>query len=321
MARKPQRQYAYKPKATKRRHQARALFVLLVCVLAYSLTQLIGYGRDLRAAQTASEELRALYHQAADQPTATATASPAPTATPPISPTPPPEATAAPAPTVQTHLASQPYPGNPNGHITSRFQSIRRQNEDIVGWLTIEGMLDEAVVQRDNTYYLRRDYRGYHNVNGALFLDESISLNTRPHTLTIYGHNMKTGAMFGDLRNYQSLYFYQQNPFITFNTMYEDGRYVIFSITELSLDPASARFFQFGSVHSDSIPHRQQAINVLQDRSIFSTPIDVRPADQLLLLVTCVDNAADRRIIAARRLRDGETEASLQAQINDSHAW
>ena len=31
-------------------------------------------------------------------------------------------------------------------------------------------MLDEAVVQRDNSYYLNRDYRGYHNANGAIFL-------------------------------------------------------------------------------------------------------------------------------------------------------
>ena len=40
-------------------------------------------------------------------------------------------------------------------------------------------------------------------------------------------------------------------------------------------------------------------------------PADVRIDDQILLLVTCVDKDTDRRIVAARRIRDGEEEGQF----------
>ncbi|MCR5565615.1 MAG: hypothetical protein K6F61_02090 [Clostridiales bacterium] len=40
-------------------------------------------------------------------------------------------------------------------------------------------------------------------------------------------------------------------------------------------------------------------------------PVDVRIDDQILLLVTCVDKDTDRRIVAARRIRDGEEEGQF----------
>ena len=101
------------------------------------------------------------------------------------------------------------YPGNASARVRDRFSSLQRQNKDIIGWVRIDELLDEPVVQRDNTFYLTRDYRGYHNVNGAIFLDENCGLKTRPYTLTIYGHNMKTGAMFGGLRNYENINYYK----------------------------------------------------------------------------------------------------------------
>lgn len=85
--------------------------------------------------------------------------------------------------------------------MSPRFAKLKQQNQDIVAWLTIPEQLDIAVVQRDNTYYLNRDYLGYHNDNGAIFLDMGCDLTGNPKALILYGHNMKTGAMFGNLRN------------------------------------------------------------------------------------------------------------------------
>lgn len=315
--RKKQRKYAYTPSDQKRRRLLILCAILLGCVMAFSAWQLISYAVDYFSAQKASDELRELYYEATEEPTAVLSPSP----TPEPAATLPPEATATPTPTPATHLEALQYPGNPYAVASSRFQKLRRQNSDIVGWLAIEGMLDEAVVQRDNTYYLRRDYRGYHNVNGALFLDESVSLRTRPYTLPIYGHNMKTGAMFGNLRNYENLSYYQRNPFVTFDTMYESGRYVIFSIAELSLNVKDHNYFSFGRLNSDNIAWREESISELKSHSVFFTDIDVQAEDQLLLLVTCVDDDEERRVVAARRIRDGETEESLKRTVNRAWKW
>lgn len=316
-SRKKLRRYTYVPATLTRRRQRLGIMVLLCCVMVFSAWQLISYGVDYFAAQNASDELRELYHEETEEPTASPTPTEAPTPTPTL----PPEATSIPTATPATKLDAMRYPGNPYNAISTTFQKLRRQNADIVAWLNIPGLLDEAVVQRDNSYYLKRDYKGYHNVNGAIFLDEGTDLSTRPYTLLVFGHNMKTGAMFGCLRNYETLSFYQKNPFISFNTMYEDGQYVIFSIAQLSLNPKDANYFSFGQLNTNNIAWRQEAIESLISRSAFYTSLDVQPEDQLLLLVTCVEDDEERRVVAARRLRDGETTEEVQHIINRAKKW
>lgn len=283
--------------------------VFIVCAV-----QLISYGVDYFNAKRLSAELRAIYYAQEEEtvvPSATPEAQNLPTASaaPALA-----AVTAAPSPTPQaeaTLLASVSYPNNPMALVTSRFKKLQRQNEDIIGWLTVEGMIDEAVVQRDNEFYLRRDYLGYHNVNGAIFLDELCDLRTRPYTLMLYGHNMKTGAMFGNLRNFENLLYYHNNPFITFDTAYEDGRFIVFAAGTISTEPRDSRYVNFAQLLSPVISQRQEALDALQRCSLYASTLDVTPEDQLLLLITCVDDDALRRVVCARRIRTDETEDEL----------
>ena len=245
-------------------------------------------------------------------PEATPTGTPVPATQPPYDSA---SATPVPTQTPVARLSPVAYPNNPYTIMSSRFSKIRRQNEDIIGWITVPDVVDEPVVQRDNQYYLRRDYKGYHNNNGAIFLDESADLRTRPYTLMLYGHNMKTGLMFGKLRNYEDPGYYRSNAFITFDSIYEDGRYVIFAVGTVSTDPKNWRYVNWSHLNSTSVTNREGAIASLQRFSVYGKYIDVRADDQLLLLITCVDEETDRRVVAARGIRDDETEAELNALV------
>lgn len=308
--------YDFVPYRHKKRQRA-VLMAALACLLVFNLVKLGGYIGDYASSRRTSDDLRAAYYDALDE--ETVPPSTAPTAVP-LTPTPSPvpamvvDTTPEPAPTQTPHVMLQalPYPGNPYGIISSRFQKVRQQNSDIVGWLTVPGLLDEAVVQRDNSYYLRRDYRGYHNDNGSIFLEESCDLSTRPYTLMLFGHNMKSGAMFGCLRNYENIRFYRSNPFINFDTAYEDGRYVIFAIGTLSQNRLASNYLDIGMLTSLNIEWRETAIAQLKKLSEISTGISVEADDQLLLMITCVEADTERRVVAARRVRDGESEESLQ---------
>ena len=292
------------------------LIILLAAVLIFSMAQLIGYIADYLETKRHSAQLREIYYEEMQKAETPGPPSPSPSPLPAKEastprPTPTPKPTLIPEATPQKFLPTIRYPQNERANVRSRFQKIRRQNKDIIGWLTIDGMLDEAVVQRDNIYYMTRDFRGESNVNGALFLDEFIQLQTRPYTLIIYGHNMKTGAMFGNLRRYDDPAYYRSNPIITFNTIYEDGRYVVFAVSRLSMNEEDDRFFNLDSLDARFPKTRSNAIGMLQQYSTIGTGVDVRVDDQLLLLVTCVDNTDDRRIVAARRVREGESEQEL----------
>lgn len=317
---KPLRWYFFLPKHERGKRIVYLLItVLLAGVFLFSAGNLVNYGMEYAASLKRSEELRRTYNEEKEQERiSTPTPTPAPESTPTLDPTfvpvfmtPPASATPLPTATPVERLSPMAYPGNPYTIMSSRFSRIRKQNQDIIGWITIEDMVDEAVVQRDNQYYLARDYKGYHNKNGAIFLDESTNLRTRPYTLMLYGHNMKSGLMFGGLRNYENLTYYRNNPFITFDTIYEDGRYVIFAACTISTNVKNWRYVNWSHMNSSSVALRQQAIDSLFRFSVYGKYIDVRPDDQILLLVTCVEAEEDRRVIAARRIREDETEEEL----------
>lgn len=312
------RRFIYHPGVEKGRRIAIQI-ASAMCAVAASvcLWEIGAYALDYFTARQASEELRDLYYADSPVPTEelTTIAPPPPTAT----PEPDASATAAPTKAPAQRLSSVTYPHNPFSLVRDRFKTLREVNRDIVGWLRIDNLLDEAVVQRDNTFYLTHDSTGAENTNGAVFLEEGCTMRTRPYTLILYGHNMKTGLMFGSLRNYEHLSFYRANPFVSFDSIYEDGRYVIFSVATVSTLSDNWRFMDFAKLNSSTISWRQEAIHTLLNLSIFGSALDVRPEDQLLLLITCVDNDDDRRIIAARRMREDESEEQLKSVVRGAY--
>ena len=291
-----------------------ALIALSAGLLLFGLVKLTGYGRDLAAARRTAESLRQAYREETPAPAETASVTAASFQSAP-SPAP---AEAAPAETPVFRLETAAYPNNPGLIISSRMKALRRKNRDIVGWLTVDGLLEEAVVQRDEAYYMDHDALGQRNVNGAIFLDSSISLKSRPYTLILYGHNMKTGAMFGSLRSFENASYYHKNPFLTFDSLYEEGRYVIFAVGSVSTEKYGRHYVDFFSLTSTDIRQRKAALDALKAASVHTCTVGVEPEDQLLILVTCVEKDEDRRVVAARRIREGEDEKELKALVERS---
>ena len=326
--RRERRIYVYLPRDAR----IRTVFLLVCAALfLFSAVKLLQYARDARKAINTSDQLQAIYY--AD---ATTAVTPVPTAF----PTSAPEEAATQAPIISNPIVSAPntrlgsittplpvlktksYPRNAQGASTNQqFVKLQQQNSDIIGWLSIPNIVDEAVVQRDNIYYLDRDSLGRPNTNGAIFLDEATDLATRPYTLPLYGHNMKSGLMFGRLRNYETLSYYKHNAFITFNTIHEDGLYVILGTCTISITPASDHFVDLIDLTSMDSLRRGTALLALMRQSPYNTPIDIRVDDQLLLLITCVEKDDERRVVYARRVRDNETQADLQLLVNQTTTY
>ena len=207
------------------------------------------------------------------------------------------------------------WPDNPSMTVLPAIKKLQRQNKDVIGWLSIPDMLEQAVVQRDNSYYLKRDYLGLHNANGALFLEAGISLKTRPDAYIIFGHNMKTGDMFGSLRLYEDVGYYRRHAVIRFSAPYEEASYVIFSIADIDTVQGMRHYAPFMQLPGMEAEKRADCIRKLQSYSLLYSPVQVSADDQLLLLVTCEGTEESRRVMAARRLREGESPETFQASL------
>lgn len=79
----------------------------------------------------------------------------------------------------------------------------KKVNKDLISWIYIpDSNIDYPVVKGiDNSKYLNTLIDGSEGMSGTLFLDSRIEEYDK--NLVIYGHNMKDGSMFHDLRNYE----------------------------------------------------------------------------------------------------------------------
>ena len=90
------------------------------------------------------------------------------------------------------------------------FEKLWEQNEEVHAWLTIPNTdINYPVVQSktDDAFYLRRGLDGKYSVNGTLFTEKGYNGTEFSDPVTaIYGHDMKSGAMFGRLQEmYQTM--------------------------------------------------------------------------------------------------------------------
>lgn len=206
--------------------------------------------------------------------------------------------------------------------VQESFGALLALNPETVGFLEIEGMLSLPVVQRqnDNEYYLDHSFEGAKAQEGALFLDGMNRLVPEDDCLIVYGHNMKNKTMFGRLSAYGDVNHLRQYPVVRFDTIYENRSYVAFAAFSASMKPGDGHYFDVRHFIFDEAEFDKFVLK-LQSRSVFTSPIDVRYGDKLLLLVTCdYTNREGRFILALRQLRPDENEGSVWAQALQSEA-
>lgn len=211
------------------------------------------------------------------------------------------------------------YPDNPNFAILPQFQLLLQQNPEIVGWLTIDGLIDAPVVQRDNKFYLDHDALKHPSESGALFLDENCVLRNIPGQLLIHGHNMKSGAMFGVLKKYQlkKASFYRRHAYIAFSTLYEAAEYVIIAVLEVDIRSEEPSYFNYISgLDQTNMEGVSSYIAKAKSLSMIDCPITVGEGDRLLALATCLNTADDKRLILiARMIQPNEDRFSLNIEV------
>lgn len=299
----------------------RLVLALCAAVFLVSAFCLIRYFANIAATKRASRELEAVYASAqgtalTTTPQATIQATPALTAAPASASK---ERRAAQVTPSADALWPTTYRNNPSLRVSAVFYELQRKNEDIVGWLKIDGVLEEAVCQRDNSYYLTHNALKQKSVTGALFLDEACDLKTVPTQMVIHGHNMKEGAMFGSLKKYKvkDASFYHQHPFIEFNTLYENGRYVIFAVCEVDLRHSQPDYLPFWQhVRFSGAEAFEAYVERARTLSHYRCGVAVEPSDRLLTLSTCTGEDENKRLLVmARRIRDDENELDLNMAV------
>lgn len=194
--------------------------------------------------------------------------------------------------------------------ILPEYQEIYAENKDLVGWLQIDGtVINYPVLQsdseEDSRFYLTHSFAGKKDKNGSLFMDYRNDFVDRDTNIIIYGHNMKSGAMFGSLKKYLDEGYLEKHPRLRFDTIYERGTYEVIGafLSEVSYqDEYTFRYYNFLNADSES-EFEAFCVNVMQLDALKKGTLDAKYGDQLLTLSTCSSYTDEGRMfIIAKRI-------------------
>ena len=111
------------------------------------------------------------------------------------------------------------------------IQALITENADCIGWLSIDGTNISYPVMyspSEPQKYLRRNFYGKYSQSGVPFLDGRCDIQST--NLIIYGHNMRNGTMFSDLKKYLNTDFLNSHRTVRLETA--DGVF-LFAVTEV----------------------------------------------------------------------------------------
>lgn len=211
------------------------------------------------------------------------------------------------APTDTPSLRSRltEYPGNPLKNVMESLLPLIEENGEVVGKLTIPGVLEEVVVQRNNTYYLTHNYRGGSSDAGAVFVDESCSFRSPPENLLLRGQSAVEGKVFAPLWQYATAGrdFVASATTAHLTTLYEEADYVLFAVIVASSLPSSPDYFNYAGYPSfvtdaDMLSYVEAA----RAHSLYSFNVDVTASDRLLTLAT-LGSGTESLVLLYRQMR------------------
>ena len=190
--------------------------------------------------------------------------------------------------------------------VLDEYKSLYNQNKNLIGWLEIaDTNIDYPVMQTaDNEYYLNHNINQEEDKNGTLFLDSACDVVKPSTNFIIYGHNMRSGNMFGNLDKYKSESYYKDHPMIRFDTIYEKGTYQVmyaFMSHIYKEDEIAFKYYQF--IDAASEQEFDSDMRSMQEMALYDTGVTAQYGDRLLTLSTCDYEESDGRfVVVAKRM-------------------
>ena len=190
--------------------------------------------------------------------------------------------------------------------ILPEFFQLYGMNSDLVGWITVPGTkIDYPVLHKPEKedYYLRRDYYGKKASAGSVYVEESCDVFTPSDNVTLYGHMMRNGTMFADLKLYKDKDFWQDNKIIRFSNLREHHEYEIFAVF-ITTASVGKGFTYHDFVFAEDRAEYDEFVAGCREISLYDTGIVPQYGEKLITLSTCDYSITNGRLVVIARRVD-----------------
>ena len=193
-----------------------------------------------------------------------------------------------------------PYADPTEPQILPEYLPLYEMNNDMVGWIKIEGTnIHYPVMQTPDRpdYYLDKNFNKQTSKAGAIYVREACDVFKPSDNVVIYGHFISSGQqMFTHLHKYIRKAFWQDNQYITFDTLYEHHTYQVFAVFKTSGTPGVGYPYHRFNEALDKEDFDKFIQNV-KSLSFYNTGITPQYGDKLITLSTCEYTQENGRLV------------------------
>ena len=190
------------------------------------------------------------------------------------------------------------------------FVKLQEINPQAYAWLEIPNtVISYPILQHPDepSYYLKHSFDNKSSVAGSIYTQHYNTTDFSDYNTVIYGHNMKNGSMFGQLKKYRNRDFFNENREIT---VYMPGRilkYTVFAAYTWNDDHLLLNFDFNDPIFRDS--YWRQILALRNMNSIIAEDVAVTADDHVITLSTCTANDNQRFLVQAVLTYDSDAES------------
>lgn len=207
-------------------------------------------------------------------------------------------------------LVNKTQDGEPP-EVLEEYKTVYLQHKKLIGWLKFDdkdigGEYGFPVMQtEDNEFFLSHDVEQKPDKRGTIFMDKDCDVVRGSTNYILYGHHMKSGAMFGNLDRYEDKDYWEKYPYIQFDTIYEKGVYQVMYVFRSRVygeNEIVFKYYQFidatGATEFDSY------MDEMSGMSLYDTGVTAQYGDRLLTLSTCDYQETNGRFVVVAKKVD-----------------
>ena len=176
--------------------------------------------------------------------------------------------------------------------------NLFEKNIDYRGWIKIDNTnINYPILQgQDNEEYLYKDINNEYIVSGSIFMNY-LNNGFDDQNTVLFGHNMKNGTMFANLKKYKEEDFFYNNNYIEIEL--SNGQYLKYKVFSVYITDINDNYTKTSFEDKDEY---KEFLERIKNKSIYKSDISVNENDKIITLSTCSYEFDDARLVVTGKL-------------------
>lgn len=190
-------------------------------------------------------------------------------------------------------------PSNTLSENTYNLQNIAKINEDVVGWIKIDGTNIDYPIMQNGDFYLHKNIYKNYSSHGTPYLAYYCDLK-KSDNLIIYGYRMNDDTMFSQLEKYKSFIFYLNHKYIKFYTLengvtVENNYEVMTAFKTVIYSDLGFRYYNYSDFHN--YQEYKEFEDEYRNLEFYYTGVVGNHKDRYITLSTCEYSQKNGRMV------------------------